>query len=348
MMRHLQVLVLAAVARLAAGQALDRQVLSTFIFTTYGDRTPMAMKDVTPQLTPYGANQMYNAGATFRSHYINALSLDGNNVDDLYSSIRGISQYHLNPDQITVLSRDEQYISAGASAFMQGLYPSLEQLNNYTFIVGQSAMADGSNAVSPLDGYQYPRIQTVSEMDLNHIWLDGSANCPAYTKSGASYFSGEDYKTIQQQTLPFYQSLIPGILSGNIEDSDVGYFDAWTVYDYLQYMYRHNQTVASELSLTDLTRAQILATNWVFAMNGNTSSSGVEKGDQVGVISGRSVASRVIQAFQNTIYTQGSEDKMTLVRSDLACERSRKCHLLTSSSSSDLSSPSSHSQPWRV
>ena len=256
---------------------------------------------------------MFNAGANFRAHYIDALNLSDDD-DDLYSSIRGISDYHLRPDQITVMSRDEQYISAGATAFMQGLYPSLETLNNYTYIVGQSSLADGSNLVSPLRGYQYPRMQTIGENDLNHIWLDGSANCPSYTKSGASYFNSDVYKAVQQQTAPFYQSITPGILQGAVDTDDIGYFDAWTVYDYLQYMYVHNQTVADQLSSAELTEAEILATNWVFAMNANTSSSGVEQGDQVGVISGKSVASRVLQAFQNTINTEGREDKMTLVR----------------------------------
>lgn len=259
---------------------------------------------------------MFNAGANFRAHYIGALAF-GSDEDNLYSSIRGISEYVLRPDQITVLSRDDQYISAGASAFMQGLYPSLEQLNNYTYIVGQSSLANGENLVAPLGGYQYPRMQTASQNDMNHVWLDGSANCPYYIKSGATYYNTDSYKTLQADTEAFYESLVPGILNGSIVESDIGYFDAWTVWDYLQYMNTHNQTVASQLTIEQLTKAKILATNWVFAMNANTSSAGATAGDQVGVISGRSLASRVLQAFQNTINTEGAQDKMTLVRLSL-------------------------------
>lgn len=312
-MKYIRVLALAAITAEASAQSLSRQVLSTFIFTTYGDRTPLAIENTTPQLTPLGAQQMYNAGATFRSHYVSPLNLDGEDGDDLYSAIRGISQYHLDPDQITVLSRDEQYISAGAMAFMQGLYPGLEQLNNYTFIVGQSGLADGTNVVSPLQGYQYPRMQVASDMDLNHIWLDGSANCPYYTKSGASYYSSKTYETTQADTADFYQALVPGILQGTMPEEDIGYFDAWTVYDYLQYMNTHNRSVAEALAPEDLTRAEILATDWVFALNANTSSSGAKPNDQVGVIAGKTIASRVLQAFQNQISSQGTEDKMTLV-----------------------------------
>lgn len=307
----LYTLALAALtASTAAQDVLQRQVVSTFIYTTYGDRTPMAM-DQPPVLTPLGAQQLYNAGANMRSHYV---STDSESTDDSYGTIRRMSPYQIPASQITVLSRDEQYISAGASAFMQGLYPPLETDSNYTFIAGQSALADGTNVVAPLSGYQYPRLRTTSENDLNHVWVDGSASCPYYTKSGSSYYSSRAYEVMQNETAEFYRSLYPGILEGYFDESAVGYFDAWTVYDFLQYQYDHNATVANLLSQEDLTRARILATNWVMAMNANVSSSGAEANDQVGVISGKTLAARVLQAFSSTITSQGGRDKMTLVR----------------------------------
>lgn len=266
--------------------------------------------DQDPVLTPLGAQQMYQAGANFRNHYV---SSDSGSSDDSSNTISPISPYQIPPSQITVLSRDEQYISAGASAFMQGLYPPLEANSNYTFIAGQSALANGTNIVAPLSGYQYPRLQTVSDNDLNHVWLDGSANCPYYTKSGASYYTSETYEIIDNETTAFYLSLFPDILEGYFQAPQVGYFDAWTIYDYLQYAYDHNQTVAEKLSETDLLRAKILATNWVMALNANTSSAGAEADDQVGVIAGKTLASRVLQAFSSSITSQGDRDKMTLV-----------------------------------
>lgn len=312
-MRSLDFLALAAFTAVTQAQALQRQVLSTFIYTTYGDRTPFALPRA-PVLTPLGAQQMYEAGQNIRAHYIDALAPEGStDTDDLYSAIRRISPYQLPADQITVATRDEQYISAGASAFMQGLYPPLESNSNYTFIVGQSAMANGSNIVAPLSGYQYPRLRSYGQNDYNHVYLDGSANCPEYTKSGASYFDGSSYKTISDQNEAWYKTLIPGILEGVLPESDIGYFDAWTIYDYLNYMNNHNSSVGNNLASEDLVKARILATNWVFAMNGNTSSSGAAKDDQVGVIAGRALASRITQSFQHTISTEGNRDKMTLV-----------------------------------
>lgn len=303
----LALVVFTASAALAQDE-LSRQVRSTFIYTTYGDRTPMAW-DTDPILTPLGAQQLYRAGENFRNRYVTV----SDSSDDSSNIISRISPYQIPPSQITVLSRDEQYISAGASAFMQGLYPPLEDNSNYTFIAGQSALANGTNIVAPLSGYQYSRLQTVSDNDLNHVWLDGSANCPWYTKSGSSYYSGDVYEIMNNETAAFYLSLFPDILEGYFEASQVGYFDAWTIYDFVQYAYDHNQSVSENLSEANLLRARILATDWVMAMNANTSSSGAEANDQVGVIAGKTLASRVLQAFSSSINSAGERDKMTLV-----------------------------------
>jgi hypothetical protein len=311
MMLTATTLALAVLTATATAQdVLRRQVVSTFIYTTYGDRTPLAW-DQSPVLTPLGAQQMYNAGQFFRQHYITAVS---ESTDDLYGTIRRMSPYQIPASQITALSRDEQYISAGASAFIQGLYPPLEDNSNYTFIAGQSALANGTNVIAPLAGYQYPRLQSPSENDLNNVWLDGSNNCPYYTKSGSSYYSSQVYDIVQNQTAEFYLSLYDDILEGYFDPaSNLGYFDAWSIYDYLQYQYNHNSTIYDLLSAEDLLRAKILATNWVMAMNANVSSSGATQGDQVGVIAGKTLAARVLQAFSSTITSQGERDKMTLV-----------------------------------
>jgi hypothetical protein len=287
-----------------AQDVLRRQVVSTFIYTTFGDRTPLILPE-DPVLTPLGAQQLYQAGTNFRHRYVTSQAED---LDDLYGTISNISPYQIPASQLTVASRDEQYISAGAAAFMQGLYPPLADNSNYTFIAGQSALANGTNVVAPLRGYQYPQLSTYNTNDLNHIFLDGSANCPYYTTSGGSYYDTEVFQLMENNSAQFYLSLYPDILEGVFQAEDLGYFNSWAIYDYLQYAYIHNQTVADTLAEEDLVRARILATNWVMAVNANTSSP-----DQVGVISGRTLASSVLNAFSNTIQSEGETDKMTLV-----------------------------------
>jgi hypothetical protein len=229
------------------------------------------------------------------------------------TGIPGIASLQLQYDQMTILSTDDQYVFGSALAFMQGLYPPLEISSNYTYIPGLSTIQNGTNQVAPLNGYQYPNINTFSSNDLNSIWLSGSQNCPNYLASTNDYYSSEAFETIQNTTESFYSSLQPAYLDGIFSDASVGYYDAYYIWDYLNYASIHNTSVEQSLSLEDLTRAKILADDWVFAMNADVDTSGSIPGDHIRAISGRTLATRILQAFYTTINTQGSSDKMTLV-----------------------------------
>ncbi len=311
MLRSKQVLALLAttVCTVTAQTQLRQQVLSTFIYTHYGDRTPFVLPH-DPTLTPLGAQQLYNAGANFRARYVTPGSVE---EGDQFTTIRNISPYQLFQDEITVLATNEHYVSASAQAFLQGLYPPLTSSSNYTYITGQSPLANGTNIVAPLDGYQYANLQAVSSNDLNAIWTQGSHNCPSYGAATAGYYQSPGFKALQTSTDAFYDSLQPEFLDGIFSNSSVGYFDAYYIWDYLNYEYIHNSTVAENLDSTEIPRVKVLAADWVFAMFANTSLSGNNEGDHIGVIAGRTLAARVLQAFYTTINTQGDSDKMTLL-----------------------------------
>jgi Histidine phosphatase superfamily (branch 2) len=301
--------VVAAIATTVSGQASVRQqVLSTFIYTHYGDRTPYVLSD--PTLTPLGAKQLYNAGAAFRGRYVSPAS---DSPNDEFTTIRNISPYQLFQDEITILATNEHYISASAQAFMQGLYPPLAASSNYTYIEGLSELADGTNVLAPLDGYQYPNLQVVTGNDLDSIWTQGWGHCPAHTVAAAQYYQSPGFQGLQASTDAFYDSLQPEFLNGIFTNSSVGYFDAYFIWDYLNYEYIHNTTVAQNLDAEEVARIKILAADWVFAMYGNTSLSGNTEGDHIGLIAGRTLASRIVQAIYTTINTQGRKDKMTLL-----------------------------------
>ncbi|KIW11909.1 hypothetical protein PV08_09182 [Exophiala spinifera] len=287
---------------------LTQQVLSTFIYTRYGDRTPLVLSS-TPSLTPLGAQQLYAAGAKARDRYISPT--DGDYTGS--STISGIAGNQLAYDQINVLSTDEQYVSASALAFLQGLYPPLELSSNWTYIEGQSTVANGTNIVAPLNGYQYPQITTISSNDLNSIWVNGMDSCPSYTASGQVYYQSPDYQSILNSTMEFYRSLQPEFLDGIFSNAGVGYYDAFYIYDYLSYAYTHNSTVRESLREEDLTKAKILADDWVFAMNADLSASGTTSGDKIRAIAGRTLATRLLTTFNTAINTQGQTEKMTLL-----------------------------------
>lgn len=196
---------------------------------------------------------------------------------------------------------------------MQGLYPPLETTSNYTDLAGESLLSNGSNLVAPLNGYQYPNINAPSSNDPSSIWTSGSDNCPMYLASGNDYYNTVAFQTIQNSTEEFYSSLQPDLLNGVFSEASVGYYDAFYIYDYLSYISVHNATLAQHLSLEDLTEAKILSDDWIFALNADVDTSGSIPGDHIRAIAGRSLATRILQAFYTTINTQGTTDKMTLL-----------------------------------
>lgn len=284
----------------------QERIWSTVIYTRYGDRTPYILQ-AAKTLTPLGATQLYNAGNRFRDRYLTSISDNDNTV------IQNISPFQLDNDQITTVSLRDQFVAASAQAFVQGLYPPLQASSNATFINGESQLANGSNVVSPLDGYQYAQIDTVSALDLNSIWLNGANNCPIYSASKREYFDSASYEGLLATNMDFYQSLQPALLDGVFANTSVNYLNAYLIFDYLNYGSIHNNSFSDDLSFEDLTKAKLLADNWIWATYGNTSASGLTDGDQIRAIAGRTLANRIVQALYSNINTSGAYDKMTLL-----------------------------------
>ena len=294
------------VVRTVAQTVLREHIWSTVIYSRYGDRTPYILP-TSNTLTPLGATQMYSAGTRFRERYLVSASGNGNTV------IQGVSPFQLDNDQVSIVSLDDQFIVASAQAFMQGLYPPLMASSNATFINGQSQLANGSNILSPLNGYQYPQISALSPHDFSSIWLMGADNCPMYSASRSDYFNSAFYENLLESNQDFYRSLQPALLNGIFANSSVNYLNAYLIFDYLNYGSVHNSSFLDDLSFEDLTRAKILADNWVLATYGNTSVSGLTEGDRIRAIAGRTLANKIVSALYGNINTAGTFNKMTLL-----------------------------------
>lgn len=299
---------LALAASLPATHALTQQVLSSFVFTRYGDRTPLYSSGSGEHvLTPFGAQQMYNAGENFRERYLRST------FDSLAPTtvIQGISRYQLDANQISILTTDDQYTVASAQAFMQGLYPPLgnnPSLND-TYVSGLAYLANGSEIAAPLNGYQYPTISAVSSYDLNSIWVDGSSNCPATTGKLLDYYKTADFDFLNTSSWSFYKAIGEEYLQNSFYPSSLGYAGAYQIYDYLQYEYLHNATFRNTISDVNMTKAQLLAANWVDALYGNAS-------DLVGSVAGRTLANAILTSFSNVINMQGQTNKLNLLFGD--------------------------------
>ena len=136
---------------------------ASVVYTFHGEKTPSLISGPY-NLSPLGANQSLAAGALIRQRY---LSTSGN-ASQLTTSvpINGISTDDIDNSQLYALSTDDEFISSSAMAFFQGLYPPRDALE----FNEENTLSDGSVISFPLDGYQYPNIQTVSSLDFNYIW----------------------------------------------------------------------------------------------------------------------------------------------------------------------------------
>lgn len=164
---------IAGVAALLPGAAMaDETVWSSVAYIMYGDRLPLQGNPY-PALTPLGANQLYSQGSIFRARYIDNSTV-GNDTAAVtdYLPIVDIEPKAIDNTQLSILSTNEQYVISGALAFMQGLYPP----KNQSFAagaggIGAAQLANASTALDfPLDGYQYPRVQSFSVQDPSSTW----------------------------------------------------------------------------------------------------------------------------------------------------------------------------------
>lgn len=131
---------------------------STTSFVYHGEKTP-SLSPSPYDLTPIGAQQLYAAGSLHRSTYISP------HINATYSAvINGISAETIDNTQLYVLAADDSYVTASAMAFLQGLYPPVQMMDE------ENELQNGSWISSPLGGYQYPNIASVSSLDYNFIW----------------------------------------------------------------------------------------------------------------------------------------------------------------------------------
>jgi len=137
---------------------------ASVVFNFYGEKGPSIIPGGPFTLTPVGANQSFNAGSLLRQRYISG---KGNNSElPTDTPINGLAQNSIDNSQIYALGTDDEFVSASALAFLQGLYPPFDAL----VMDAESTLSDGSLATYPLNGYQYPNIGTVSALDFNYLW----------------------------------------------------------------------------------------------------------------------------------------------------------------------------------
>ncbi|KAE8378791.1 histidine phosphatase superfamily [Aspergillus bertholletiae] len=295
-------------APLTSAQDLKEQVWAIVAYNTYGDSIPSALP-LPKALTSYGASELYAAGSIFRDRYV-AIHESDNTSN---TRIQNISPYLISSEEVDVFSTTDPSAVASAQAFMQGLYPPLEESFNATFSDQSFQLANGSLATAPLGGYQYPRIITLDTASPRSIKLDGDTGCLLHQVADTEYKYGPEAQEITQDTAAFYSRIYPFSLSGVLDPSSANYANAVLISEYLDYESVHNETLLHNMNQDDIDRAHYLADLYVYATNGEMTSAGTNVSDRVRTVAGRTLASSILDAFNNNIDYRGANGKITLL-----------------------------------
>ncbi|KAI0885104.1 phosphoglycerate mutase-like protein [Annulohypoxylon maeteangense] len=299
----------------ALAASTNETVWSSFSYVLYGDRTPL-QSQLTPSLTPLGAQQLYSQGALFRARYLSPnanLSVEDSAITSS-SPISGMELQALDNSQLSIYSTTDDYVVGGALAFLQGLYPPITR----TFASSSggenaSTLANGTLIDYPLDGYQYPNVLTISVTDMSSVRLEGHAACAEYWASSNDFRSSSLGQESYNSTLNFYQTTFAQVFPGAISSSMLNFDYAYDLYDYAQYQYNHNSTAQKTLKADRLAILRNLANNQQFDLNGNLSASGSQDGDMIRAISGRMLAARAVAQLSSHIHSGGRTNKMSLL-----------------------------------
>ncbi|KAI5458122.1 histidine phosphatase superfamily [Mariannaea sp. PMI_226] len=242
----------ALVASLFVRLGNGAEVWAIAAYINHGERAPLVNAPDTI-LTPEGAQQMLRQGKAFRARYLA-------NVSDQDLSHIGLSKIHgMDADLIDnlaldITSRTDDYVTGGAMAFFQGLYPpstkAYEASSSDSDIANDFTESTSNLTDYPLDGYQYANILTLGMLDPTSTNIQGNLRCSAWeTETNNNLRDDPVIEDFYNASLPFYQLLFSTPpLQGTIDLNDANAWNAYELYDYVSYMYVHNKTINDGLT----------------------------------------------------------------------------------------------------
>lgn len=130
-----------------------------------------------------------------------------------------------------------------------------------------------------------------------------------YTEASANFHVSELYTRLQASTKDFYESF-SDILSGTLTRSEMGYTNAYPIFDYINVGMIHNDTIAKRVTPTELQQLRTLADSQEWALNGNISS---VKAPGVLPVSGRTLANKILTQLASIIDSGGKKNKFSLL-----------------------------------
>jgi len=131
-------------------------------------------------------------------------------------------------------------------ALLQGLYPPTTAQN--------TTLANGTNVVGPLGGYQFVPIESVEAAE--DVSLEGHASCTTWNQRVTNLYSSQIFMDKAAQAAPFLAAVKPFL-----DNRTVTLQNMYNIYDFLNVQSLHNATFLKELPSGYLAQATDLA-NW--------------------------------------------------------------------------------------
>ena len=229
---------------------LDRSTTQTGTTKHYGAQA----------LTSLGATQNFQVGSDYRARYLASGSPH---------RILNISEFSYVSSQVYATAPNQGILLNTATAFLQGLYPPLEDLDGQ---VATQTLNNGSKSEAPLNGYQYVTLQGVVANSPDTIWIKGSDGCPAYTKASNSFQDSAEFASRQASTRDFYRGFFPVLESvyDYTSADNMSYAKAFDIFDLINVARIHNATsLARNVTDEELFQLRTLADSSEFSLNYN-------------------------------------------------------------------------------
>ncbi|KAM5344823.1 hypothetical protein ACJ41O_010685 [Fusarium nematophilum] len=257
------------------------------VFSRHGDRTTKWYG--AQSLTSLGAEQNFQVGSDYRSRYLEAGS---------DHQILGISEDEYKPSQIFASAPDQGILMNTATAFLQGLYPPLADLDPE---IASQTLNNGSESQAPLDGYQYVRLHTINDNSPDTIWIKGDDACPKYKTASKAFMDSDVFAQRVEDTRDFYEGFYDVLSDGvyNLQPENMTYGNAYNIFDLVNVARIHNaSSPARNVSDEDLLQLRTLADSAELGQNWNAS-------DPARAIGAETLSGAVLAQLNETVTSEG-------------------------------------------
>ncbi|KAI9170943.1 hypothetical protein HJFPF1_00422 [Paramyrothecium foliicola] len=298
----------------------DVKVWAAVAFVHHGEKTPEGGA-VDAVLTPVGAQEMLRQGEAFRRRYLSGSSGGNSSETDVMGSapIEGIERDSLDNSQLALYSQSDEWASASAMAFLQGLYPPAK--DEFRTDAGGSDLTNDliydRTADYPLNGYQYPKLLTTSSSDPNSAIIQGTVGCASWeTQMNNNLTKREDLVNLAQESQSFYDDLFSkSPLEGTMDSKDINFWNAFNVYKLVGYLFRHNETVFKNLENANQTFITLnsYATQLERAKTSNAVARVDDPINTVYTVAGRTLGMHILNQLSNAILSNAERNKLTLM-----------------------------------